>query len=118
MFRIEEDARGKMASLKLSGIMIDTDAMALNDRVRQLIGQGKKQIVFDLSEVRLMNSCFGLGILMACWSCLNRAGGELKLASPSAKVLHLLEITKLDQIFDIFDTVTEAKSSFGEELPV
>jgi anti-anti-sigma factor len=104
MLKITEILNDREAILKISGMMVDADAMTLNDKVKSLVVQGTKNIVIDLSEVKLMNSCFGLGIITACWACVNRSGGNMTIANPSPKVSQLLKITKLDQILEIVDT--------------
>jgi anti-anti-sigma factor len=104
MLEITETLKKREAILKISGMMVDADAMKLNDRVKNLVVQGTKNIILDLSDVKLMNSCFGLGILTACWACVNRSGGRLTIANPSPKVSQLLRMTKLDQILKIADS--------------
>jgi len=39
-------------------------------------------------------------------------GAKLRLASLAPKVKSLFEITKLEQLFDIFDTEEEASANF------
>ena len=107
MLEITETFRNREAILKISGIMVDAEALKLNDRVKNLLVQGTKYIVLDLSEVKLMNSCFGLGIITACWASVNRSGGKLTIANPSPKVSQLLKITKLDQILQISESAEE-----------
>jgi anti-anti-sigma factor len=113
MFEIGEKIEGNMAVLTLSGAMLDSEAMALGNAVKNLVSQDIKQIVLELGRVNMMNSCFGLGIVMACWGCANRSGGKLILANPSPKVSRLLSITKLDQVLEVFETVEQARGSLG-----
>lgn len=112
MLEIAENIHNDVGILKISGIMVDIDAMVLNEKVKNLIVHDVKKIVLDLSEVKLMNSCFGLGIITACWASVNRAGGKMTIANPSSKVTQLLRITKLDQILEISDSVELAEAGF------
>jgi len=112
MLEITENIHNDIGVLKISGIMVDIDAMVLNEKVKNLVVHDVKKIVLDLSGVKFMNSCFGLGILTACWACVNRAGGKMIIANPSTKVTQLLQITKLDQILEISDSVKLAETGF------
>lgn len=112
MLRISESIEGDLAVIRLSGVMIDADAMALNETVKNLVQKDIKKIILDLGGIKLMNSCFGLGILTACWACVNRAGGKMSIANPSRKVIQLLKMTKLDQILEVADTLEQAEAAF------
>ncbi len=87
------------------------DAAELNSTLHKLIDAKKKKVVIDLSEVSLMNSS-GLGILIGGLTALRNAGGTLKLASPSPKILNLLTITKIISLFEVHDSVKKAIESF------
>jgi anti-sigma B factor antagonist len=112
MFRIEEKKEGDIIILQTFGEMLDEDARMLPEKVKGLVTGGIHKIVIDLSKINLMNSCFGLGVLAACWGYMNRENGKLVLANPSTKVKRILEITKLNKVFDIFSTVDEAVHYF------
>jgi hypothetical protein len=45
-------------------------------------------------------------------STMRKGGGELKLARASKKVLTLLEMTKLTNLFDVHETVKGAVGAF------
>ena len=83
----------------------------VHDQIRQILAQGKKKIVFDISKVRWMNSR-GLGMLMACYTSVTNSGGELNLAGVSEKINSLFMITKLITIFKTYNSVDEAVKSF------
>lgn len=93
-------------------IMGGPDASALNDELHTRVEKKQIKIVVDLSGVTIINST-GLGILINGLTLLRNAGGELKLAGPSPKILHLLEVTKLHKVFDIHKTVASALKAFG-----
>ena len=87
------------------------DATALNDILHKLVDKRKKKVVLDLSGVESMNSS-GLGMLIGALTTVRNAGGNLKLARASEKIEQLLVVTKLVTVFEHFDTVDEALSSF------
>jgi anti-sigma B factor antagonist len=92
-------------------IMGGPDATLLHDQLHEYIKQGKKRVVIDLSKVDWMNST-GLGILISALTTLKRNQGELKLANVTDKIQSLLTITKLVTVFETYDSVDQAASSF------
>ncbi len=83
------------------------DAMTLNDEIHKSIDGGTKRFIVDMKSVEHINSS-GLGILIASLNAVHQAGGDLKIANAGPRVLELLKITKLNQIFDSFQSVDEA----------
>lgn len=112
MLKIQEVISDDLGILTLTGNLIDSDALALTQMVKEILQHKVKNIIIDLSAVNRMNSCYGLGVIMTCWGCVNRAEGKLIVASVNPKVKHLFEITKINAILKIVETVEEAKKSF------
>ncbi len=92
-------------------LMGGPDASTLNDKLVELTDAQKKNVVVDLSGVDIMNSS-GLGMLIKGASTMKNAGGGLKIAKASEKILELIKITKLTGILPTYNTVAEAASSF------
>ena len=107
---IEQEA---VVVLSLEGDVVGgPEAQAINERLRELAEAGKKQVVLDVAEVGVVNSS-GLGLLIAGLTVMRNAGGDLRLARPSSKLKKLLEVTKLSQVFTVYDSVDEAVSSYA-----
>lgn len=75
------------------------------------LDKGKKNVVVDIGGLSFVNSS-GLGILISGLTSMRKNGGDLKLANVSNKIEGLLSITKLNQIFEQFDTADEAVKSY------
>jgi anti-sigma B factor antagonist len=84
----------------------------ISNMLYDLLDEGKKNIVVDLRDINFINSS-GLGILINGLTSMRKNGGDLKLANISNKIDGLLSITKLNQIFEKFDSVEEAVKSFS-----
>ena len=98
--------------IELTGnVMGGPDATALNDQIHKLIDDKKKRIVVDLSDVKFINSS-GLAMLIGGLNTMRKSGGEMKLARASEKIETLLEMTKLNTVFNIHKTVNEAVAAF------
>jgi anti-sigma B factor antagonist len=109
---IKEERRDGVAVLVVKGKMMGgPETAALHQKVKELIGEGVKKVVIDLSGVKWLNSS-GLGVLMGAMTSLRNAGGDLKLSGVTDKVQSLFMITKLITIFDTYDTPEEAVAAF------
>jgi anti-sigma B factor antagonist len=98
--------------IELDGDVIGgPDMSTLNDRLHKLITEDKKNVVVDLKAVSFINSS-GLGMLIGGLTTLRNSGGDLKLACAAKKVEHLLEVTKLLKVFDLYKNVNDAIASF------
>jgi anti-sigma B factor antagonist len=79
--------------------------------VDDLLKKGHKNILLNLARVPYLDSA-GLGEIIRCYTALRKGGGSFKLLSPSQRVIDLLSITKLLNVFDWFDNEEAALKSF------
>lgn len=92
-------------------LMGDTKTDTCHLKIKKLLEQEHKKIVVDLSHVKWMNSK-GLGMLMACLTSAKNADSILKVGNASKKVKSLFIITKLNTIFESYESVDQAVASF------
>jgi|YNPBryulayer2012_1023412.scaffolds.fasta_scaffold00902_5 anti-sigma B factor antagonist len=83
------------------------DAVEITDRVRQLVSSGIEHVIFDCSRVEIINSS-GLGTLITALTTLRTSGGRCTLAAVPEKMRTLLELTHLESIFLLADSVAAA----------
>lgn len=108
-----EKQLGAITVIELNGdVLGGPDANELHSKLRDLLAQGKKNIVLDLSKVEYMNSS-GLGMLTSALSTVKNAGGTMALAHPAERIKSLLAITKLNAVFKTYDTLDEAVASLN-----
>jgi anti-sigma B factor antagonist len=92
-------------------LMGGPDATALHDKLVELVEAKATRVVLDLSGVAIINSS-GLGMLIKGASTMKEAGGALKLAGASGKILELIKITKLTGVLQTYPTVADAVADF------
>ena len=110
---IHKRVEGSNIVLSLAGkIMGGPDSTELNSVVNDLINEKHTNVIVDLSGVELMNSS-GLGMLIQTNQMLKQAGGALKLATVAEKIQSLFVITKLNTVFETYETVEDAIKSFN-----
>jgi anti-sigma B factor antagonist len=84
----------------------------LRDTIDELLAEGWKKILLNLSEVTFIDSA-GVGELVAGLKTVKRLGASLKLLNTSEKVQSALYLARLLPIFDICTSETEAATLFG-----
>ncbi|HLQ78640.1 MAG TPA: STAS domain-containing protein [Terriglobia bacterium] len=128
--------------IDLSGKITAGDSItAFRDAVRDEVAKGNARILINLKDVTYVDSS-GLGELVlalgtvtqtvcsscgaslfkdddgqweACGQCSSverRPWGQLKLSNPGRQITDLLHFTKLNSVFDVRDTESDAISSF------
>ena len=103
---------GQVSVVDLSGkITIGEGDVVLRDKVLELLDGGHSKILLSLEKVSYMDSA-GIGELVACFKKAREKGGTVKLLKPSGKVEDLLQLTKLWEVFEIFDDEKTAVESF------
>jgi anti-sigma B factor antagonist len=109
---VSERSVGSVTILDISGsVTLNDGADQVRDKVKAVLSEGKKHVLVNLGKVSYMDSA-GLGELVQAYSTVSKAGGALKLVSPTKRLQDLLVITKLATVFDSFDDEASAVSSF------
>jgi anti-sigma B factor antagonist len=79
----------------------------LSDFQNALRREDVPTMILDLSEVPYMDSA-GLGSLVGAYVSRHKSGRRTVLTGVNEKVLHLLEITRMVNLFAIFPSLAEA----------
>ena len=87
------------------------DSDYFRELIVSLIEEGTRDVVVDLGKVSWINST-GMGILLSAHNSLRRYGGDLKLVNVTSRIKNILYITKLNLIFECFDSLEDAIESF------
>ncbi len=94
------------------GITLGEGTATLRMMVREVVGKGHRKILLNLGEVDYIDSA-GLGELVAAYTTVRKAGGELKLLQPNERVRDLIQITRLFTVFDVQPNEPAAIRSFN-----
>ena len=93
-------------------ITIGEGSVEIRNKVRELLQDGKKNILLNLGDVSYVDSS-GIGELVSSFTTVTNQGGQLKLLHLTKKLRELLAITKLLTVFESFDEEDEAVGSFS-----
>ena len=99
--------------LEMDGrIVLGNDAKAIEWKVDELLKEGCKNLIFDLTAVTVLDST-GVGILVMCYARLRKSGGMLHVAGAQGMVEQTLRMTNVDRLIELYPTVAAAASSFS-----
>jgi anti-sigma B factor antagonist len=103
---------GRVTILTVDGDLVIGESETLFKKtVVRLLEEGKVNLLVDLRRVNFLDSS-GLGALVRAMTNSQKEGGQTKLLGAGPQVRKLLEMTKLDSVFENFTDMETAVSSF------
>jgi len=103
---------GRVTILTVSGDLVIGEAEAtFKKAVTRLLEEGRVFLLVDLEGVRFLDSS-GLGALVRALTNAQKEGGQTKLLHAGPQIRKLLEMTRLDSVFEIHDDREKAVTSF------
>ena len=103
---------GSVTVLTVTGDLVIGDAEStFKKTVTRLLEEGHTRLLVDLSGVGFLDSS-GLGALVRALTQSQKEGGQTKLLNAGPQIRKLLQMTKLDSVFEIHDNMEAAVSSF------
>ena len=99
--------------LALSGRLVFNEGEAvLRDHIAALVAHGRTKVVLNVHEINYVDSS-GIGALVDELKTLRRLGGDLKLVCPSRRCEHVLAMTHLLPMFELYESEDAAVRSFA-----
>lgn len=110
--RVQEDPETGIVTLELLESYLnyshaDELKQTLRELVQQQLDSGARRFVVDLAHVSVMDSC-GLSVLIGLRKQVTAHEGSVVLAAMSPMIRRLFSITRLDRVFEIFDSTADA----------
>jgi anti-sigma B factor antagonist len=102
---------GAISIVDVAGRLTSFEGGALRNSIAQLLKEGRKQIVLNLSNLDYLDSS-GIGDLVQNYMSVIKRGGEMKVVGLTERVEEILKITQLHQVFQEFQDEKSAVSSF------
>jgi anti-sigma B factor antagonist len=105
---------GDLAILTMEGKLVDkAEAVEISVDIDEELAEGASKFVVDLSELEYMNST-GLNILINLMNKTRNNGGEAVIVGVKPRIMALFAVTKLNSVFTMKDTRSEAFSFFKQ----
>ena len=72
----------------------------LRSKLRAAVEDGVRELVVDLTEVRMVDST-GIGLLISAHNSLRKVGGRFSVIHASAEILELFQTMRMHQHFSV-----------------
>ncbi|MDD5033576.1 MAG: STAS domain-containing protein [Methylococcaceae bacterium] len=92
------------------------NSQELKDYLVQLLENGAKALILDLSEVRFVDSS-GLGALLSGYKNAGLRDSRFALAGLQTRVQSMFELTRLHKVFETHPSVEDALASLARGTP-
>jgi anti-sigma B factor antagonist len=102
--------------ISLAGEVDLYTAPEFKQQLLEVIGQGAKTVVVDLTDTTFIDSTT-LGVLVGGVKRLRTNDGQLSLVCSDRNIAKIFEITGLDRVFTIHSTRDEATAALGGGAP-
>jgi anti-sigma B factor antagonist len=96
-------------------ILLGEGDVEIKRTVDNFLQKGDKNVLLNLTKVPYIDSA-GLGEIIRCFTALRRSGGSFKLLSPNSRIIDLLSITNMLNVFDWYDDESTALKSFTTDV--
>ncbi len=103
-----------MVILDLHGKLAAGDSV-IKQTIDVLVSSGVRKVLLNFADVPYMDSV-GLNALVRAHLALTRAGGGLALVGVPKHLSHILSVTRLTEVFELFDTEETAIQSLDGRL--
>lgn len=89
--------------IDVEGQLIVGNRQELKQKILEELEKGERRFVVDFARAGYIDSS-GLGVLVSLSKKVREVGGDLRLANLNDDLRTLFELTKLDTLFQIFDS--------------
>ena len=97
------------------GLRFGGSSVSLVSAVDSLLEQGQRHILLNLEGIASIDAR-GLGELVSTYVVVTRSGGQFKLLNLTQMMRELMRTTKLQTVFDVYETESQAVASFAGDI--
>ncbi len=113
-FGIEARESGSVMIMDVRGrVTLGYPCEEMNQKIRAALGEGHRRMLVNLSKTVYLDSA-ALGVLASVLTAFRKAKGEFRIVGLHPRLQHLLEVAKLNKVFDIYKDEATALAEFGE----
>lgn len=106
-----QEIDGDLLILSADGGINRGTAAQLIESVGKLVDAGVRRIIIDFSKVDLITST-GISTLLLLNRSMRNRGADVKLAGLRGMVAQVLQLTRLDKVFELYPDVNQARLAF------
>ena len=99
--------------IRLAGkLMLGPEGQRVETLVAELLGQGQKNFIFELSGLTHIDST-GIGRFISSFNKVRQAGGIMRMAGATGQVREGFRVTRLDTVFKFLPDVETASQGLA-----
>lgn len=106
-------SRGPVVVMELPEQLTQAHVPAFRDELTPMLQSDRPRVVLDCSRVRQIDSA-GVEMLLQCLQEAMKRDGDVKLAAVPPESAIVLELMRVDRLFEVFETSEQASRSFQE----
>lgn len=106
-----QEIDGDLLVLTADGGINRGTAQQLVESIGKLVEAGVKNVIIDFSKVDLITSS-GISTLLTVHRSMKNRGANVKLAGLHGMVAQVLQLSRLDKIFEMYPDVPQARLAF------
>ena len=106
---------GRWAVLRVSGEIDMATAPRLRQHVQTVTARSPLGLILDLDRVDFIDST-GLGVMVGAAKRMRMVDGGFRIVCSQKHLNDLFEITRLNEVFDIYDSLEEAMASIVKSI--
>jgi len=92
------------------GLNADTADQFVRE-LESLVDAGVKKIIVDCTRLDYISS-YGIGVLVRLHNKLAKHGGDVKVAAAQSKVIQVMTMMRMGEVFSIYPDVDRARLAF------
>jgi anti-sigma B factor antagonist len=113
--KIDRIREGSVIVVSVEGVIrLGESARTFSTYLEDLLTEGVSSVLVDLSAIDHVDST-GLGELVGYLQRFTAEGRRMALLNPHRRILNLLRLTKLDEVFSIYEDRDKAIAEMGGE---
>ena len=103
--------RGPVIVMELPETLNHAEGEKFVSEIQPLLEAHRPRVVLDCSQVQQMDSA-GIETLLYCMQEAMKRDGDLKLAAVTPAAATIMELMRVDRLFEVFETADQATRSF------
>ena len=101
--------------VNLSGEIDQYAAAQLKETIDvEIENSPRKNLVFDLKEVNMMDSS-GIGLIVGRYKLISSRGGKMALCSASETVSKMLKLSGIEKVIKLYPSLNDAEKSLSQK---
>lgn len=108
----KHETRNGVDIFGISGRLVMENANQVRTESKTIIDEGDGKLVIDLEHLTFIDSS-GFSVLISAFKAIRAREGRLVLSHVSPEIMSLIELTRLNEIFEIFPNTEAAIAALG-----